>query len=45
MVKQAHAHERIAHAVSTATAKQARKVTSQAMRGFWRDGARVAQQG
>jgi DNA-binding GntR family transcriptional regulator len=42
--KQAEAHERIATAVISGNRRQARKITSQAMQGFWRDGARVTGQ-
>jgi DNA-binding GntR family transcriptional regulator len=41
---QAEAHERIAAAVISGDRRQARKITRQAVQGFWRDGARVAGQ-
>jgi DNA-binding GntR family transcriptional regulator len=42
LVKQAAAHERIAAAIISQSKSQARKVTREAMQGFWKDGARVA---
>lgn len=42
--KQALAHEEVAQAVFSGEAKQARSVTLRAMKGFWRDGARVTRE-
>lgn len=44
LVKQAAAHERIAQAIISGNKRQARTTTREAMRGFWKDGARVADQ-
>jgi len=45
LVKQAEAHQRIARAISSKDKRQARKMTREAMQGFWKDGARVARGG
>jgi DNA-binding GntR family transcriptional regulator len=42
LLKQAAAHERIAAAIISQSKSQTRKVTREAMQGFWKDGARVA---
>lgn len=44
LIAQAEAHERIAAVVISGGQRQARKITREAMQGFWRDGARVAGQ-
>jgi DNA-binding GntR family transcriptional regulator len=44
LVKQAAAHERIALAIIAKDKTEARKITREAMQGFWEDGARVAGQ-
>ena len=44
LVKQAAAHVEIAKAVNAGDKRKAHKITRQATRGFWRDGARVARQ-
>jgi DNA-binding GntR family transcriptional regulator len=45
LVKQAEAHERVAKAIISRDKRQARKITREAMQGFWKDGARVARSG
>lgn len=45
LVKQAEAHQSIALAIISGTAKEARRIAKQSMLGFWRDGARVAGKG
>jgi len=44
LVKQAAAHERIATAIISGDKRKSRKITRDAMRGFWKDGARVARE-
>ena len=44
LVSQAAAHERIASAILSGDKAEARRITCQAMQGFWDDGARVAGQ-
>jgi DNA-binding GntR family transcriptional regulator len=42
LVKQAAAHERIADVIIQGDKRKSRRITREAMEGFWKDGARVA---